>query len=193
LTTSLGGLSYQGFGVSSGSVYASAPNSTTSLSSPFSQNNPVALSRLSAISGRDASPVTMRQSSGQTVPYNPLEWTSARGTSPQLGAAAQQGRASPQVYSDGEYVDISRESKITHTPFNLFCILSQFTADDVASCECSSCVSIMSEGHDGSCEAIQLMFGLVFRSPSTSLLLRRRYSSPPNIYEWSLIDTMQSF
>jgi len=110
LTTSLGGLSYQGLGVSSGSGYGSAPNSTTSLSSPFSQNNPSALARLSGISGRETSPMAMRQSSGQAVPYNPLEWTSARGTSPQAGAAAQLGRASPQAYSDGKSAITAQES-----------------------------------------------------------------------------------
>ena len=113
LTTSLGGLSYQGFGAGSSSAYGSAPNSTTLLSSPFSQHNPANLGRLSGISGMDAPAMTMRQSPGHTVPYNPLEWSS-RGTSPRLGAGAQQGRASPQAYSDGESLSITFEHQNLH-------------------------------------------------------------------------------
>jgi hypothetical protein len=57
--------------------------------------------------------MAMRQSSGQAVPYNPLEWTSARGASPQAGAAVQLAGASPQAYSDGKSVITAQESYIT--------------------------------------------------------------------------------
>lgn len=56
--------------------------------------------------------MAMRPSSGHALPYNPLEWTSARGTSPQAGAAAQLGRASPQAYSDGKSLITAQESYI---------------------------------------------------------------------------------
>jgi hypothetical protein len=75
--------------------------------------------------------MAMRQSSGQAAPYNPLEWTTARGASPQAGAAAQLGRASPQAYSDGKSVVTTQESYIAARGFSMFCIFFGSTSDGV--------------------------------------------------------------
>ena len=84
LTTSLGGLSFQGLGFSAG--YSPAPNSTISLSSPFSQHAPSPYSPSPGAGSQGTSPMATRLSGGFNASYNPREWGSARGGSPQIGA-----------------------------------------------------------------------------------------------------------
>ena len=124
VTTSLGGLSFQGLGVGFGSGYYSTPNSTSSLSGPFSQSNHSGHAQITGTSGRDTSPMALRHSSGHAAQYNPSEWRPVVGGSPQLGTGqvtqlqqtVNQGRASPRAYSDGESGSIWHVGAMNHCP-----------------------------------------------------------------------------
>jgi hypothetical protein len=110
LTTSLGGLQFQG-----GGHFSVVPTPTTTLSSPFSQTISSPYTQYTPSPGaalRGSSPMASRQSSGYASAYNPQEWVPVV-ASPQLGAAPflqiqpHSGQTRQQQLSNGQCSPLS--------------------------------------------------------------------------------------
>lgn len=82
LTTTLNVAHNHGLGLG---LTTQTPNSTTSLSSPFSQYNPSTFTDSPGGAARGTSPMASRNAAGFNVPYNPQQWGTVAGSSPNIG------------------------------------------------------------------------------------------------------------
>ena len=82
LTTTLSAAHNHGLGLG---LSTQTPNSTTSLSSPFSQYNPSTYTASPGGASRGTSPMASRNAAGFNVPYNPQQWGAVAASSPNTG------------------------------------------------------------------------------------------------------------
>lgn len=89
LTTSFGAHPLSAGDTSASAGYLPTPLSTSSLSSPFTQNLPGLYTASPSAAARGSSPMSNRLPSAFNTPYNPQEWASVGRSSPQLGSSGQ--------------------------------------------------------------------------------------------------------